>query len=78
MDWQYLFNLIGAGAAIGVGWWCRQIWDSVQVLKKDVQSIEVSLPTNYVRKVDLDVKFDKLEATLQRILDKLDLKADKE
>jgi hypothetical protein len=63
---------------LGVGWWCRQIWDSVQNLKKDVQSIEVNLPTNYVRKVDLDVKFDKLESTLQRILDKLDQKADKE
>ena len=63
---------------LGVGWWCRQIWDSVQQLKKDVQSIEISLPTNYVRKVDLDAKFDKLEATLQRILDKLDQKADKE
>jgi hypothetical protein len=63
---------------LGVGWWCRQIWESVQNLKKDVQSIEVNLPTNYVRKVDLDVKFDKLESTLQRILDKLDQKADKE
>jgi hypothetical protein len=78
MDWQYLFNLVGGAFMLGVGWWCRQIWDSVQNLKKDVQSIEVALPTNYVRKVDLDVKFDKLESTLQRILDKLDQKADKE
>jgi hypothetical protein len=78
MDWQYLFNLVGGAFMLGVGWWCRQIWDSVQNLKKDVQSIEVNLPTNYVRKVDLDVKFDKLESTLQRILDKLDQKADKE
>jgi hypothetical protein len=78
MDWQYLFNLVGGAFMLGVGWWCRQIWDSVQNLKKDVQNIEVNLPTNYVRKVDLDVKFDKLESTLQRILDKLDQKADKE
>ena len=78
MDWQYLFNFVGGAFMLGVGWWCRQIWDSVQNLKKDVQSIEVNLPTNYVRKVDLDVKFDKLESTLQRILDKLDQKADKE
>jgi hypothetical protein len=78
MDWQYLFNLVGGAFMLGVGWWCRQIWDSVQNLKKDVQDIEVALPTNYVRKVDLDVKFDKLESTLQRILDKLDQKADKE
>jgi len=78
MDWQYLFNLVGGAFMLGVGWWCRQIWDSVQNLKKDVKSIEVNLPTYYVLKVDLDVKFDKLEATLQRILDKLDQKADKE
>jgi hypothetical protein len=78
MDWQYLFNMVGGASMLGVGWWCRQIWDSVQNLKKDVQKIEVALPTNYVRKVDLDVKFDKLESTLQRILDKLDQKADKE
>ena len=78
MDWQYLFNLVGGAFMLGVGWWCRQIWDSVQNLKKDVQNIEVNLPTNYVRKVDLDAKFDKLEYTLQRILDKLDQKADKE
>jgi hypothetical protein len=78
MDWQLLFNLGGTAILFSIGWWCRQIWDSVQQLKRDVQSIEVSLPTNYVRKVDLDVKFDKLESTLQRILDKLDQKADKE
>jgi hypothetical protein len=78
MDWQYLFNMVAGVGMLGVGWWCRQIWDSVQQLKKDVQDIEVALPTNYVRKVDLDVKFDKLESTLQRILDKLDQKADKE
>jgi hypothetical protein len=78
MDWQYLFTMVAGVGMLGVGWWCLQIWDSVQNLKKDVQSIEVALPTNYVRKVDLDAKFDKLEATLQRILDKLDQKADKE
>jgi len=35
------------------------------------------LPTNYVTKSDIDTKFDKIEATMQRILDKLDTKADK-
>ena len=78
MDWQYLFNLVGAAFMLGVGWWCRQIWDSVQQLKRDVQKIEVALPTDYVRKIDLEARFDKLEFTLQRILDKLDQKADKE
>jgi hypothetical protein len=77
MEWQYIINFIGAGILTAVGWWCRQIWDSVQTLKKDVQSIEVALPTKYVLKEDIEAKFDKLEVTLQRILDKLDTKADK-
>jgi len=77
MDWQIIFN-IGCGIALSVaGWFARELWDSVQALKRDVQKIEVDLPMNYVRKIDLEVRFDKLEATLQRILDKLDQKADK-
>ena len=34
-----------------VGWWCREIWDSVKRLKEDIQKIEVDLPTNYVKKI---------------------------
>ena len=77
MEWQYVINFLGAGILTAVGWWCRQIWDSVQTLKEDVQNIEVALPTKYVLKEDIEAKFDKLEVTLQRILDKLDTKADK-
>lgn len=77
MDWQYVINFLGAAILTTVGWWCRQIWDSVQTLKNDVQAIEVALPTKYVLKEDIETKFDKLELTLQRILDKLDTKADK-
>ena len=77
MEWQPIINFFGSAILVGIGWWCKQIWDSIDRLKSDVQKIEVNLPTNYVRKIDLDVKFDKLEATLERILDKLDTKADK-
>ncbi len=77
MEWQPIINFIGSAILIAIGWWCKQIWDSIDRLKDDVQNIEVNLPTNYVRKIDLDAKFDKLEATLERILNKLDTKADK-
>ena len=77
MDWQLLFNLIGTGVMATIGWFARQLWDSVQDLKEDIKNIEVDLPTNYVRRVDIDAQFNKLEASLQRILDKLDQKADK-
>lgn len=77
MDWQIIINLAGGAVVAAIGWFARELWTAVQNLKTDIQRIEVDLPTNYVRKVDLEAKFDKLEATLQRILDKLDLKADK-
>jgi hypothetical protein len=77
MDWQLLFNLIGTAVMATIGWFARQLWDSVQDLKDDIKNIEVDLPTNYVRRVDIESQFNKLEASLQRILDKLDQKADK-
>jgi hypothetical protein len=77
MDWQLLFNLVGTAIMATIGWFARQLWDSVKDLKEDIKNIQVDLPTNYVRKVDIDAQFNKLEASLQRILDKLDQKADK-
>ena len=77
MDWQLLFNLIGTAIMATIGWFARQLWDSVKDLKEDIKNIQVDLPTNYVRKVDIEAQFNKLEASLQRILDKLDQKADK-
>ena len=77
MDWQTLINIGGAALLASFGWFARQIWDSVQELKKDVQKIEIDLPTNYVRKVDIESRFDKLEAILARIFDKIEQKADK-
>jgi hypothetical protein len=77
MDWQNIIN-IALGTFIGaVGWFARQVWDSVQNLKEDIKQIEIDLPTNYARKIDIDARFDKLETILQKIFDRLDSKADK-
>lgn len=77
MDWQYLFNLIGAGAALGVGWWCRQIWDSVNKLKEDVKQIEIDLPTHYIKKDEIKERFDRIELLLDKLYEKLESKMDK-
>jgi hypothetical protein len=77
MDFQSIFNLVGGAILTAVGWWCREIWDSVKKLKEDIQKMEVDLPTNYVRKVDIDARLDKIDSVLERIFDKLDEKADK-
>lgn len=77
MESQEFIN-VAAGAALAViGWFSRQLWDSVQSLKTDIKNIEVDLPTNYVRKVDIEARFDKLDAALTKLFDKLDDKVDK-
>ena len=77
MDGQSFFNLVVGTLLVGVGWWCREIWDSVKALKDDVKKIEVDLPTNYVRKTEIEYRLDKIDQVLERIFDKLDSKVDK-
>ena len=77
MEDQQIINVIIGIVLSVLGWFARQLWDAVQDLKKDVKQIEVDLPTHYVRKEDLDVRLDRLEAVLNRIFEKLDHKADK-
>jgi chaperonin cofactor prefoldin len=77
METQNLINIIGGTVLSVLGWFARQLWDAVQDLKRDVKSIEVDLPTFYVRKEDLESRLDRLEAALNRIFEKLDNKADK-
>jgi len=84
MDGQMIINLL-VGSGLGVlGWFARQLWDAVERLKSDVKSIEICLPSNYVRKQDMsdlkhdmEARFDKLESMLARIFEKLDQKQDK-
>jgi hypothetical protein len=77
MDWQSAINLIVGVLLSIIGWFARQLWESVQKLKDDLKKIEVDLPTHYVRKIDLESRLDRLEATLDKIFDKLENKADK-
>jgi hypothetical protein len=74
---QDIINIL-IGSVLGVlGWFARQLWDAVQDLKRDITKIEVDLPTHYVRKDELEQRFDKIEVMLNRIFEKLDSKADK-
>ena len=77
MQDQTILNIIMGTALAVIGWFARQLWDAVQTLKEDMKSLEVDLPTHYVRKEEFESKFDKIEAMLERIFDKLDGKADK-
>ena len=77
MEWQTLIN-IGAGSVLGViGWFARELWDAVNVMKKDLHKLEVRIAKEYTTHQDMNARFDKLEGILERIFDKIDTKADK-
>jgi len=84
MDFQIIFNLI-AGLVVGIGgWFARQLWDSVKELKNDISSIRLHMSENYVKKsevenfkADMDKRFDRIEALLDKLFEKLDGKVDK-
>lgn len=80
--WQNLINWVGGAALAAIGWFCRQVWDSVQKLKEEVHAIEVDLPRNYVRqdqieaKLDkIDQRFDKLDAHITKLFERLEQKS---
>jgi tetrahydromethanopterin S-methyltransferase subunit G len=84
MDWQTLINLGLGGVLAFVGWFAREIWDSVKELRKDIHQIEKGLPEIYVRRDDLKevrqemmVRFDKLENMMGQVFDRLHDKVDK-
>jgi hypothetical protein len=84
MDWQNLINLGGASALAGMGWFARQLWDSVKELKNDVAAIRLHVSENYVKKseietlkTEMDKRFDRIELLLDRLYEKLDSKVDK-
>jgi chaperonin cofactor prefoldin len=77
MEWQLIINIcIGAAFSV-LGWFFRQLWDATQQLKKDLTNIEISLPTYYVRKDEMNTRFDKIEAMIGKLFDKLNEKVDK-
>ena len=77
MEWQTLIN-IGAGSILAViGWFARELWDAVNVMKKDLHTLEVKLAKDYTTHSDINARFDKIEMILGKIFDKLDNKVDK-
>jgi predicted amidophosphoribosyltransferase len=77
MDWQVIFNVVGAAVLSVIGWFARVLWDSVQELRKDIKQIEIHLPSNYVQKNELSIRFDRIEQLLDRLYEKMEQKADR-
>ena len=77
LDVQGLIDLGGAAFLPTLGWFARQLYESVRELREDVHQIEIDLPTNYIRREEYAETMKRIEAIVERIFDKLDAKADK-
>jgi hypothetical protein len=77
MEWQIVFNIVGGAVLSVMGWFARVLWDSVQELRNDLKQIEIHLPTHYVKKDKLSVRFDRIEQLLDRLYEKMEQKADR-
>ena len=89
MDWQSVFNAILVIGLGGVGWFGREIWESVKMARKEIRDIDVKIHQDFVRRDDFkeavaelksDMKegFSEVRSSLQLLSNKLDSKTDKE
>ena len=84
MDWQTVINIGFSSVLAALGWFAREIWDSLKELRKDTHEIEKELRELYVRRDDLKevriemaARFDKIESLIGSLYDRLNDKADK-
>jgi tetrahydromethanopterin S-methyltransferase subunit G len=80
---QSIVNWVFSIAGAAIGWVLKVLWDAVGDLKRDVRQIERDVPGMYVRRDDFrdamrelkgDMKdgFEKVEAALANLTDRLD------
>jgi hypothetical protein len=77
MDTQTLINIAAGIIIAGMGWLARELWGAVKELRKDLHTIEVALPSNYIRKDEFQEGVKELKDICRQIFDRLENKADK-
>ena len=77
MDLQIVINL-GLGVIMALlGWFAHEVWSAVKELKSDMSGLREDLPKTYLLKEDYRRDIYEIKDLLNRIVDKLDGKADK-
>jgi hypothetical protein len=77
MDVQILVDIAIGLISFVFGWLLKIIWGAITELKEDMKETNRLIHETYVRKDDYRIEMSKIEVMFQRILDKLDAKADK-
>lgn len=73
----FILNVLFGIILLTVGAIVKALWDAVKTLQKDLTRIEVELPKAYVSKVEYHSDIKDIKAMLEKLVDKLDGKADK-
>jgi hypothetical protein len=60
------------GIVAAIGWFARQLWDAVSELRRDLHDLEVTLPTNYIRRDEFQEGVRQIREDLQIIFQRLD------
>jgi len=77
MDIQFLFNIGITIAGAVAGWILRIVWQEIKLVQQSQKEIEQDMSNNYVRKDDYRIDIAEIKGMFNRIMDKLDKKADK-
>lgn len=78
MDWQSAFNIAAAMLGAIGGWLMKSLWTAVDRLRRDLSDIERSMHTDYLRKDDFNHVVTRIETKLDRIVERLEDKADRD
>ena len=60
------------GIVATIGWFARHVWDAVSELRRDLHDLEVTLPTNYIRRDEFQEGVRQIREDLQIIFQRLD------
>lgn len=77
VETQTLINVAMAGIMSCIGWFARTLWDAVKELRSDLHKLEIDLPSHYIKKNEFLDSMKEIKDILNRMMDKLDEKADK-
>lgn len=77
METQTLLDILAGTVIAGIGWFARQLFYAIEELRRNVQTLEIQLPIQYLRKDEFDARMTRIENMLERISEKLDRKADR-
>jgi hypothetical protein len=59
------------------GWFMKSMWNAIGDLKRDLAALQLAISENYVKKFDLEAKFDLIMFELRELRDIIRGKADK-